>query len=170
MAAATLLPGSAYSHIGIARAANMLFEAYGLGTDRYDLITQTGPPDAIVVLRTGYDEVEEIKLLGTEIIEFYQSLWTDRVARVRMQIYAKQSTEACSATIVNPPTPANTQVDTPHSQQPTDEHIKQLSARVLEFYRRALSQRPATNTRCPPVMHEVCILPTGITVQYMGAD
>jgi hypothetical protein len=152
----------------------MLFEAYGPGTDRYDLITQIGPPDAIVVLRTGYDDAEEIKLLGTEIIECYQSLWTDRVARVRMQIYARQSTEACSATIVNPPTPPDTPTDaspeTPHPQQPTDAHIKQLSACVLESYRNVLSQRPATNTKHPPVMHDLCILPSGITIQYMGAD
>jgi hypothetical protein len=143
----------------------MLFESYGLGTDRYDLITQIGPPDVMVVLRTGYDDAEEIKLLGTEVIECYQSLWTDRAPHVRMQIYARQSTEACSATIVNPPTPPDTPPDTP-----TDAQIKQLSARVLQSYRKVLAQRPTTNTKRPPVMHDVCILPSGITVQYMGAD
>jgi hypothetical protein len=119
-----------------------------------------------VVLRTAYDQTEEIKLLGTEIIESYQSLWTDRLARVRMHIYARQCTEACSATIVNPPTPP----DSPSSQQPADAHIKQLSTDVLDIYRKALAQRPPTTTKHPPVMHDVCILPTGITVQYMGAD
>lgn len=130
----------------------MIFESLGLGTARYDAVNALGPPDAIIVVRTRHVEEKRVKALASELMAAYAALW-QKMAVVRMQIYADQAAESCFLTILN------------HDCD-TD---KDFAQHALSVYRATLRVHK-TDTPQPPITHDVCFLPHGTAVQYQGKD
>ena len=129
----------------------MIFEAAGLGTDRYDAVNALGPPDAIVVARTRLTEADEINAFAKDLLQSCLTLWGE-MAIVRVQIYADQAADSCFVTVL--------------TNNTTEEAF---AASALSAYR-AVHHSYRTKDPQPPITHEVCFLPHGSTVQYQGRD
>jgi len=132
-----------------------VFESIGFGTQRYDLFTSYEPPDAIVILRTRWDDVKNIKPFALELAQKLQGAvpqLNGRAACIRMQVLGDQTAEACSIIL-------NT----------TSADVTTVSTLTLEAYRTVLKEHRAVDPS-PPISHDLTLLPTGQSVQYQGRD
>ena len=129
----------------------MIFEAAGLGTARFDVASHIGEPDTILIVRTRWIEEHDAKRLAEALLEATTSLWADKAAVVRMQIYGDQTAESLSMLVFN------------------IEYSSHFATRALQSYRTTLCTHRSVGPQ-PPITHEVCFLPTGKTVTYQGRD
>jgi len=132
-----------------------VFESIGLGTQRYDLFTSYEPPGAIVILRTRWDDVKNIKPFALELAQKLQEAMPrldGHVACIRMQVLGDQTAEACSIIL-------NT----------TSTDVTTVSACTLEAYRTVLKEHRAMDPS-PPISHDLTLFGTGQSVQYQGRD
>ena len=130
----------------------MLFESHGLGTQRYDVVSTPGAPDAIVHVRTRLMEEVAVQAYLKELLPELLALWKTPPV-LRMQTWGDQTSEGLYMVVLGVDYITDTQ----------------FASRALDTYRTILAKHRLPGAQ-PPLSHDVVFLPSGHTVHYAGRD
>ena len=134
----------------------MIFEAAGLGTQRYDAVSELRAPDVILIVRTRIDVAKDIQELMQSMLLAWKEMFSSYVLDpvIKIQCYGDQTADGCFALC--------TTMDWTDSTAP-------LAESALSLYRRTVSNYRTEGPQ-PPLTHEICFLPSGKTLQYQGKE